>query len=403
MITQTLADLGWAQIYYPRMTNITGTVAATIFLQYIIQQSAYLERDVLKEHERDEDGYYFQQERIEDATGLTPSEQRTARKLLREKGFLHEKKKGIPARNHYKVDAQKINAAWQHFLATGESAKGEKSRKRTEKARAIAAMKNRQTCSNSKSGDAVTAELTKNRQTCSNSKSRDKHSQTCSNSKSGASATEAPVLLPQEANLYLKDLNNDLNKKKKEEVFFEESPFSKISADPEPSEPSPTAPSPVNCRSLELKQTSQISEFSSAAKYESSFERSPELDPWQVPSTDGGRWSQPRGRIDSGFCEFLLRHYLRKLPKNACYTGVGDAEVYVKRAYTISRDPSQIAAAQDRWNVVNAQWQKYQESKVRSPEDIAGEQVDRLAKMPKFVQVFTANRMREIMEGNENG
>lgn len=61
---------------------------------------------------KDRDGYFYKtQEDWEIETGMTRREQETARKRLRELGFITELKRGVPCKLHYKVDLDSIYAA----------------------------------------------------------------------------------------------------------------------------------------------------------------------------------------------------------------------------------------------------------------------------------------------------
>lgn len=57
----------------------------------------------------DEDGWFFKsQEEWEEETGLTRTEQETARRNLRERGLIEEKRAGMPARLYFRVNAETL-------------------------------------------------------------------------------------------------------------------------------------------------------------------------------------------------------------------------------------------------------------------------------------------------------
>lgn len=58
---------------------------------------------------RARDGWFYaSQEQIEEETGMTRTEQETARRKLREAGILTETKRGIPARLYYHLDKERL-------------------------------------------------------------------------------------------------------------------------------------------------------------------------------------------------------------------------------------------------------------------------------------------------------
>ena len=111
-LSSTLDNLGRAIAYYPKLTHVTGGVGASIFLCQMIY---WLPRT------KDPDGVYKTQVEIEDETGLSEREQNTARKLLREKGLLVEKKKGLPCRIYFNVNRDRLDELWNHYVESGES------------------------------------------------------------------------------------------------------------------------------------------------------------------------------------------------------------------------------------------------------------------------------------------
>jgi hypothetical protein len=98
-------DLGPVVSYHPRINRITGSVTATIFMSNLLAWEG---------HQKDGDGWIYKtRDAIHGETGLTRSEQETARRHLREKGFLEEKLRGVPATMHYRLDLDAINDAWE--------------------------------------------------------------------------------------------------------------------------------------------------------------------------------------------------------------------------------------------------------------------------------------------------
>lgn len=61
---------------------------------------------------RDEDGWFYKsQAEWQDETGMTRREQETARRRLAQAGLLEEKRKGVPARLHFRVNIDALEAA----------------------------------------------------------------------------------------------------------------------------------------------------------------------------------------------------------------------------------------------------------------------------------------------------
>jgi hypothetical protein len=89
------------------LVPITGSVTAALMLSQAIWTSQELEPDC---------GGWFckSQEEWTEETGLSRWEQETARRVLREAGFLDERRAGMPARLWYRVRPQPI---WQALRA----------------------------------------------------------------------------------------------------------------------------------------------------------------------------------------------------------------------------------------------------------------------------------------------
>lgn len=103
-IVSLLAGLGESYTYYPILTRITGAATATIFLSNLIRWTG---------KQRNRDGWIYKtREQLAVETGMTRYEQETARRLLKQRGYLEEKVCGLPAQLHYRLNAEAIHAAW---------------------------------------------------------------------------------------------------------------------------------------------------------------------------------------------------------------------------------------------------------------------------------------------------
>jgi len=104
-LTEFISDVGKPIAYYPNLKRITGSTVATIFLCQFIYWTG---------KQRDDEGWIYKtQSEIEQETGLTRTEQETARRILSKKGFLEHKYKGIPRQLYYRINIDAINEAWE--------------------------------------------------------------------------------------------------------------------------------------------------------------------------------------------------------------------------------------------------------------------------------------------------
>lgn len=86
--------------YNPTFKRITGSTVAGIFLS----QAWYWS----KRHREQEGWFYKSQKEWEDETGLTRSEQETARRHCLRVGVIEERLKGVPATMYYRVNKPKV-------------------------------------------------------------------------------------------------------------------------------------------------------------------------------------------------------------------------------------------------------------------------------------------------------
>lgn len=114
-LTDFLNDLDRPIAYYPALTEITGGVKETILLCQLIYWTG-------KQH--DSEGWIYKtQKEILEETGLSRKEQETARRHLRDKGFVEEKFTGVPRKLYFRVNLDAINEAWEnlHNVRIGHS------------------------------------------------------------------------------------------------------------------------------------------------------------------------------------------------------------------------------------------------------------------------------------------
>ena len=108
-ITNFLTDIGRPVAYYPKLSVITNGVKEAIFLCQLLYWHG-------KQTDKEQWIYKTQADMAEE-TGLSRTEQETARRNLKKKGFIIEKKKGIPCKLHYKICFSAIDEAWQTCMA----------------------------------------------------------------------------------------------------------------------------------------------------------------------------------------------------------------------------------------------------------------------------------------------
>lgn len=99
-----LQGAGLPVAYFPRLAEFLGSVKAAIFMCQLIYWEG---------KQRDPNGWIYKtREEMTEETGMSRSEQETARASLREKGYLSEKKAGIPCKVHYKINWKKFEEEW---------------------------------------------------------------------------------------------------------------------------------------------------------------------------------------------------------------------------------------------------------------------------------------------------
>jgi hypothetical protein len=112
-LTDFIHDVGPYVTYHPRLNRITGSVTATIFLSSLLAWEG---------SQRDPDGWIYKtRQQMTEDTGLTRTEQDTARRHLVERGLLEQKLKGVPATMHYRLDLDAINDAWDAANLSAET------------------------------------------------------------------------------------------------------------------------------------------------------------------------------------------------------------------------------------------------------------------------------------------
>lgn len=109
-ITTTLAQVGRPVAYFPRLARFLGSVhAAVLFGQLHYWQ----------ERTQDARGVHKTADELEDETGLSYREQASARKLLRDRGFLQEVYQRLQHLMWFRLDLAAIDAAFDAWVCGG--------------------------------------------------------------------------------------------------------------------------------------------------------------------------------------------------------------------------------------------------------------------------------------------
>lgn len=102
-----LTDPSHPLAYYPELVQITGSINATILLCQLIYWMG---------KEKDPNGWIYKTSKeLQEETGLTKDQQETARKYLKKRGVLEEKRKGIPPIIHYRICREQLLQKWEEY------------------------------------------------------------------------------------------------------------------------------------------------------------------------------------------------------------------------------------------------------------------------------------------------
>jgi len=103
-LTNYILDLGRAVAYYPNLKKVTGSTTATILFCQLLYWTP-----ISKFH-----GWVYKTaDEIEEETGLTENEQRTAKKCLIELGILEKKIQPLDHTTGYKINQAVFNRLWE--------------------------------------------------------------------------------------------------------------------------------------------------------------------------------------------------------------------------------------------------------------------------------------------------
>lgn len=106
-LSACLSGIGRAIAYYPKMAKFLGSVNASVLFSQLFYWQERTDNEL---------GVFKTAEEWEEETGLTYREQATARKALRERGFLHETHQRLQHRMFFRLDIDAINTAFDGWV-----------------------------------------------------------------------------------------------------------------------------------------------------------------------------------------------------------------------------------------------------------------------------------------------
>lgn len=106
--TDLLQEIGSPIAFYPDLVPLVGSHESAIFLCQVTYWTG-------KQYNKDGWIYKTQEEWFLE-TGLTQKQQKTARRLLVERGYIEERKRGIPQRLEYRVMTSALNEVWDIWM-----------------------------------------------------------------------------------------------------------------------------------------------------------------------------------------------------------------------------------------------------------------------------------------------
>lgn len=117
-ISEYIIGLGRPVAFYPKLKKVTGSTTATILLCQFLYWS-----------DKTKDGWIWKtSSQIEEETGLTENEQRTARRKLEQLGILKSQYMRLEHMIRFRVDTEKLNNLWEQAYTLEEKTTKENSK-----------------------------------------------------------------------------------------------------------------------------------------------------------------------------------------------------------------------------------------------------------------------------------
>jgi hypothetical protein len=112
-LTDFIVDIGRVIAYYPNLKKVTGSTTSSILLcQFIYWMGK----------EKDPGGWiYKSSEEIEEETGLSYYEQKTAKKELVDKNLMEQERRRLEHTSRYRVNQVELNRRWEEITTNKAS------------------------------------------------------------------------------------------------------------------------------------------------------------------------------------------------------------------------------------------------------------------------------------------
>lgn len=112
-LTEHFASIGAPMYYFPKLKKITGSNTSAIFLVNLLSWTG---------HEKSQDGWIYKSvDDIDEETGLSYEEQKTARNRLKKLNFIEENYRRLDHLMYFRVNMEEVNDAWEAMLSRSKS------------------------------------------------------------------------------------------------------------------------------------------------------------------------------------------------------------------------------------------------------------------------------------------
>jgi hypothetical protein len=95
--------------YHPILAKMLGSVNAALFLSQLLYWHNVMKKAAARDKKEWDGWFYKSRDEMFDETGLSRTEQETARKVLGTNGVVKERRKGVPATMHYFIDTKRLH------------------------------------------------------------------------------------------------------------------------------------------------------------------------------------------------------------------------------------------------------------------------------------------------------
>jgi len=106
-LTNYILDLGRAVAYYPGLVRVTGSITATVMLCQFLYWS---------DKTRDNGWIYKNSDEIQEETGLTYNEQKTAKIALEDLRLIDYEVKRLDHTTRYRINQDELNRQWEELI-----------------------------------------------------------------------------------------------------------------------------------------------------------------------------------------------------------------------------------------------------------------------------------------------